>query len=160
MFNNIHNFLVDIEKFTEMSHDKSSASVCATPGCSQPAAMACPTCIKLGLPVTIFCSQNCFKEYWPEHKKSHRWSGDGEMILLECNAIDDHLSPLGIHSNIELDIATLARLRCCKGAVLSPVERDGILSLTERNVRPFYEKTWGWDRDQKIKARFTTQSFL
>jgi hypothetical protein len=147
---------VDYEKLIEMSQDQASASVCATPGCGLLAAMACPTCIKLGLPVTIFCSQSCFKEYWPEHKKIHRWSGDGEMILQECNAIDDHLSPLGIHSSIDLEVVTGARLRCCKGAALSAVEREGIFSLTERNVRSFYEKTWGWDRDHKMKARFTT----
>lgn len=33
--------------------------------------MACPTCIKLGIPPSRFCGQDCFKSYWEEHKKVH-----------------------------------------------------------------------------------------
>mmetsp|Transcript_16034 Transcript_16034/g.11564 ORF Transcript_16034/g.11564 Transcript_16034/m.11564 type:complete len:404 (+) Transcript_16034:20-1231(+) len=45
--------------------------VCTTPGCGKTAHMACPTCIKLGIPPSRFCSQECFKGYWEEHKKVH-----------------------------------------------------------------------------------------
>ncbi|CAM9940254.1 unnamed protein product, partial [Discosporangium mesarthrocarpum] len=31
--------------------------LCETPGCGKPGAMACPTCIKLGLPPSRYCTQ-------------------------------------------------------------------------------------------------------
>ena len=34
--------------------------------------MACPTCVKLGLPPSRFCSQECFKSSWNEHKTVHK----------------------------------------------------------------------------------------
>lgn len=34
--------------------------------------MQCPTCIKLGLDPSFFCSQECFKDMWPIHKLSHK----------------------------------------------------------------------------------------
>jgi len=41
-------------------------------GCSKPnATMQCPTCVKLGLPATFFCEQECFKKSWKTHKKKH-----------------------------------------------------------------------------------------
>jgi methionyl aminopeptidase len=33
--------------------------------------MACPTCLKLGIPPSRFCDQTCFKGYWNEHKQLH-----------------------------------------------------------------------------------------
>jgi methionyl aminopeptidase len=45
--------------------------ICTTPGCGKAANMACPTCIKLGIPPSRFCGQECFKSYWDEHKKVH-----------------------------------------------------------------------------------------
>lgn len=45
--------------------------VCTTPGCGKAASMACPTCLKLGIPPSRFCDQTCFKNYWGEHKKLH-----------------------------------------------------------------------------------------
>ena len=45
--------------------------ICATPGCENPASLACPTCIKLGLPATYFCGQDCFRSSWKEHKLIH-----------------------------------------------------------------------------------------
>ena len=44
---------------------------CATPGCAKPGALRCPTCKELGLPGGSFCSQECFKGSWPEHKMIH-----------------------------------------------------------------------------------------
>lgn len=46
-------------------------NICATEGCCKPAELACPTCIKLGLPPTRFCSQDCFKTSWNFHKILH-----------------------------------------------------------------------------------------
>ncbi|XP_050340954.1 methionine aminopeptidase 1-like [Bactrocera neohumeralis] len=35
------------------------------------ATMQCPTCKKLNLPPSFFCTQTCFKEHWSEHKLKH-----------------------------------------------------------------------------------------
>ncbi|KAG5192994.1 peptidase M24, structural domain-containing protein [Tribonema minus] len=48
------------------------AELCETPGCGKPASMGCPTCIKLGLPRSLYCSQECFKSHWPQHKALHK----------------------------------------------------------------------------------------
>ena len=45
---------------------------CETPGCDQPAKLQCPTCIKLGIQGSFFCSQECFKSNWDLHKTLHK----------------------------------------------------------------------------------------
>jgi methionyl aminopeptidase len=45
---------------------------CVTPNCGGTAKLRCPNCVKLGiLDGSYFCSQDCFKSYWQEHKKLH-----------------------------------------------------------------------------------------
>ncbi|CAF0981087.1 unnamed protein product [Didymodactylos carnosus] len=45
---------------------------CDTPNCDEKAKLRCPNCIKLGVQNgSYFCSQECFKGYWSEHKKLH-----------------------------------------------------------------------------------------
>ena len=53
--------------------------MCCTPGCGKPANMACPTCLKLGLPPTRFCDQECFKNSWNDHKKLHKKDDPSKM---------------------------------------------------------------------------------
>jgi len=50
--------------------------VCSTPKCKNPSAMQCPTCIKMGMTPSYFCSQECFKEFWPIHKLFHQKSNE------------------------------------------------------------------------------------
>ena len=45
---------------------------CETPGCDNDAKLQCPTCIKLGIAGSFFCSQECFKGYWTQHKAVHK----------------------------------------------------------------------------------------
>jgi len=47
-----------------------SKHICATPNCGKQATLQCPTCIKLGVK-SYFCSQDCFKGFWPIHKAVH-----------------------------------------------------------------------------------------
>ncbi|KAG5848239.1 hypothetical protein ANANG_G00096350 [Anguilla anguilla] len=45
---------------------------CETDGCSSEAKLQCPTCIKLGIQGSYFCSQECFKGSWSTHKLLHK----------------------------------------------------------------------------------------
>ncbi len=46
--------------------------ICGTPNCGKKAELACPSCIKLGISPTRFCTQECFKSSWNEHKELHK----------------------------------------------------------------------------------------
>lgn len=60
------------EASTEQAPEAQKQHICTTPDCGKPATMACPTCLKLGIPPSRFCDQECFKGYWNEHKKLHK----------------------------------------------------------------------------------------
>ena len=45
---------------------------CSTPGCGKKAAQQCPKCSSLKLAPAFFCSQDCFKRFYPVHKRVHR----------------------------------------------------------------------------------------
>lgn len=49
---------------------------CEHPECSQPATLQCPTCIKLQIDPSYFCSQECFKSLWGLHKLAHKKRDD------------------------------------------------------------------------------------
>ncbi|KAK8737412.1 hypothetical protein OTU49_004468, partial [Cherax quadricarinatus] len=57
---------------TKMSANGVAAHCCETPGCNAEAKLQCPTCIKLNIQGSFFCSQNCFKGYWESHKLRHK----------------------------------------------------------------------------------------
>ncbi|KAK7961678.1 Methionine aminopeptidase 1 [Apiospora aurea] len=40
-------------------------------------ALQCPTCLKLGIKGSFFCSQDCFKKNWGDHKSLHK-TADGK----------------------------------------------------------------------------------
>jgi len=40
--------------------------------------MQCPTCIKLSLPATFFCGQECFAGFWKFHKMTHQKPSDAQ----------------------------------------------------------------------------------
>ncbi|KAF9434111.1 Methionine aminopeptidase 1 [Entomortierella beljakovae] len=46
--------------------------VCQGNECGKNATLQCPTCLKLGIPNSYFCSQSCFKNNWATHKGIHR----------------------------------------------------------------------------------------
>ncbi|XP_052262466.1 methionine aminopeptidase 1-like isoform X2 [Dreissena polymorpha] len=49
-----------------------SSRMCETTGCDKEAKLQCPSCLKLGIQGSYFCSQTCFKGFWAEHKKVHK----------------------------------------------------------------------------------------
>ncbi|CAH0552512.1 unnamed protein product [Brassicogethes aeneus] len=48
-----------------------SLGKCESPGCEEAAKLQCPTCIKLGIQGSFFCTQECFKNNWKSHKIIH-----------------------------------------------------------------------------------------
>jgi len=36
-----------------------------------PSKLECPTCSKLGIKGSVFCTQECFKKGWKSHKRVH-----------------------------------------------------------------------------------------
>ena len=54
--------------------------ICETPGCNSEASLQCPTCLKLGISGSFFCSQTCFKSYWSEHKVIHKVASEFSSI--------------------------------------------------------------------------------
>ncbi|KAL7637682.1 UNVERIFIED_CONTAM: hypothetical protein RMT77_011291 [Armadillidium vulgare] len=53
--------------------------VCITTNCTAFAKLQCPTCLKLGIQGSYFCSQNCFKGFWDTHKVLHKKSRTSEI---------------------------------------------------------------------------------
>lgn len=49
-----------------------SQKICETPECNLAAKLQCPTCVKLGIQNSYFCSQDCFKSSWKTHKLIHK----------------------------------------------------------------------------------------
>ncbi|ORX58315.1 methionyl aminopeptidase 1 [Hesseltinella vesiculosa] len=49
-----------------------SNQVCQSLGCGKPAKLQCPTCLKLKIDGSYFCSQECFKQNWAVHKSVHK----------------------------------------------------------------------------------------
>jgi uncharacterized OB-fold protein len=41
-----------------------SDHLCLSEGCGKTATLQCPTCIKLKIEGSYFCSQDCFKKNW------------------------------------------------------------------------------------------------
>jgi len=85
--------------------DGSSAPAQSCAGCGAPAAMACPSCVKLKkteppgfdnpqFGVAYYCAQDCFKKHWKKHKLAHKpWAaaieiatplGDAARVMPDC----------------------------------------------------------------------------
>lgn len=53
--------------------------------CQAPARLQCPKCIELKLPkaMSVFCSQDCFKQAWAGHKAVHKPPADAWLYCLK-----------------------------------------------------------------------------
>ena len=54
-----------------MSSTEKALHPCSTKGCEKKGSLRCPTCKELGVD-SVFCSQECFKGSWNEHKMIHK----------------------------------------------------------------------------------------
>ncbi|CAB3361422.1 Hypothetical predicted protein [Cloeon dipterum] len=50
----------------------SETRICESPGCKAESKLQCPTCVKLGINGSYFCTQDCFKSNWKTHKVLHK----------------------------------------------------------------------------------------
>jgi methionyl aminopeptidase len=52
--------------------------------CGDPAKLQCPKCLELKMPkaASAFCSQDCFKTAWTEHKCLHKATADSYMYVM------------------------------------------------------------------------------
>ena len=63
-------------------------AVCATEGCGKPAGkLKCPQCDK------YFCSQECFKGFWAQHKKTHVQQVQ-KLLDTKETGVDGKISPI------------------------------------------------------------------
>ncbi|KAK5916362.1 hypothetical protein CgunFtcFv8_011354 [Champsocephalus gunnari] len=65
---------------------------CETEGCSEDAKLQCPTCIKLGIPGSYFCSQECFKGSWVSHKSVHKKAKDDKNQNDSKNCVENDIN--------------------------------------------------------------------
>lgn len=84
-------FVADTTTATATAEAGTEQHVCTTPGCGKPARMACPTCLKLGIPPSRFCDQTCFKSYWDNHKVLHK------EVKKARNQVDPSTMPQEFH---------------------------------------------------------------
>ncbi|OQR90409.1 methionine aminopeptidase [Thraustotheca clavata] len=104
----------------------SDAVVCATPGCGKPGKMACPTCKKIGVPANIssFCSQDCFKKYWPQHKGMHK--------LFTQPSTDDKF--FGYQFSGPLRPGTVSPMRTVPDHIMKPDYAVGGIPISEQQA--------------------------
>lgn len=74
--------------------------MCETPGCKSIAQLQCPTCRKLGIQGSFFCTQECFKGSWKTHKIIHSLASKWGPIRL-CSGVRFHCRLFNIY--------------CCRG---------------------------------------------
>uniref|UniRef100_A0A8C6VYL4 Methionine aminopeptidase n=1 Tax=Nothobranchius furzeri TaxID=105023 RepID=A0A8C6VYL4_NOTFU len=61
---------------------------CETEGCDRDAKLQCPTCIKLGIQGSYFCSQECFKGSWVSHKLLHKKAKEDKHQPEDKNCVE------------------------------------------------------------------------
>lgn len=64
--------IMDTNEDTTVAAGSEIHNMCSTPGCNKKAELACPSCLKLSLPPSRFCGQECFKASWNDHKAVHK----------------------------------------------------------------------------------------
>ncbi|ORC92478.1 putative methionine aminopeptidase, putative,metallo-peptidase, Clan MG, Family M24 [Trypanosoma theileri] len=52
------------------------------------AGLQCPTCKKLELPPSFFCTQECFKQHWSEHKAKHTQTAQATIPTMTTAAMN------------------------------------------------------------------------
>ncbi len=141
-------------------------SLCNGNACVKAGTFSCPECLRLQLDPkkAAFCSQDCFKSSWKQHKILHKasvseqpninsfeWneSMDDQEILHHANAVDELLEPFVVPRN---DSQTASyQMISMKSSQLSINQRSAIFSLLKANMRSIYDScSWGWNDKTKF----------
>lgn len=72
----------------------------------------------------------------------------------------DQFSVCGVDSTIPLKEGESSVVYCVKPSQLSIEEKTAIYCVLETNMRAMYEKTWGWNKDEKLRELFHPESRL
>ena len=78
-----------------------------------------------------------------------------DELIREATAIDDHIINIDrryIDTNKDYNI------KCMKSSQLTIKQKELIFNLFEKNMKEMYEKTWGWNKDDKMKELFSSTS--
>uniref|UniRef100_A0A182JYB7 Methionine aminopeptidase n=1 Tax=Anopheles christyi TaxID=43041 RepID=A0A182JYB7_9DIPT len=62
---------VALDSFVNHKMSDMAKHLCVTDDCKKPSTLQCPVCLKMGIQGSFFCSQDCFKGSWKEHKIIH-----------------------------------------------------------------------------------------
>ena len=83
-------------------------------------------------------------------------------LMYTANSIDDHIKSLQINDVISfIDPIKTYRLQCKKSTTLTDKQKVSIFNLFECNMKDMYIKTWGWNKNEKLKELFSpTSKFL
>ncbi|CEG81117.1 Putative Methionine aminopeptidase [Rhizopus microsporus] len=66
-------------------------NVCSAEGCEKSATLQCPTCIKLKIEGSLFCSQDCFKKNWAQHKLVHKAKIESNTRYIQLDKSNSYL---------------------------------------------------------------------
>eukprot|EP00053_Salpingoeca_punica_P006845 m.63883 g.63883 ORF g.63883 m.63883 type:complete len:384 (+) comp13885_c0_seq1:51-1202(+) len=105
----------------ETTNAPAASRSCATTGCGKPASMQCPNCIKLGVTEgSFFCSQDCFKSSWEQHKAVHKKAKEEAAL---------NSGPMNCWPGFEFT------------GLMRPYPKTGRRTLPAKIVRPDYAET-------------------
>lgn len=80
-------------------------------------------------------------------------------LIRTASAIDDHMKHMNINDIITyIDSNKEYKIKCMKASQLSIQQKEMLFNLFEKNMKEMYEKTWGWNKDDKMKELFTSAS--
>ncbi|TNN60940.1 Methionine aminopeptidase 1 [Liparis tanakae] len=115
---------------------------CETEGCSKDAKLQCPTCIKLGIDGSYFCSQECFKGSWVSHKLLHKKAriSESEQSLKGTSQIKilcpEDIEGMRVVSKLAREVLDIAALMVKVGVTTEEIDHAVHLACTARSCYP------------------------
>ncbi|KAG0345802.1 Methionine aminopeptidase 1 [Podila humilis] len=111
----------------------SSEQICQGMNCSKPATLQCPSCLKLNIPNSFFCSQSCFKDNWATHKAIHKIAAMANGPPGEAGGSDPW--PGYKYSGTLRPVYPLSSRRAVPDNIQKPDYAETGIPLSEQNIR-------------------------
>ncbi|KAK3824862.1 MAG: MetAP 1 [Benniella sp.] len=105
-----------------------SGQTCQGANCSKPASLQCPNCLKLGIPNSFFCSQDCFKSNWATHKSIHK------LVALASGGGSNPWPSFKFSGSLR-PMYPLSPRRAVPSHIQKPDYADTGIPLSERSIR-------------------------